>query len=421
MNKKFFYFILSVLLLVNYNAFSKNINIVAKVNDQIITNVDLDNRLKMAIVISGLPYEEEIKNRLKKQVLKVLVDEKLKIQEAAKLGIFVSNDELIQEINILEKRLNIPSNTLIKEYEKKNVPKETIHNQLKAQLMWQKLLYAFYIKSLKISEKQISEALDNYIKNSGKQEYNFSEIFISFSNDEEKEMAKSRIDSLYAQANQANFSLLAEQFSEGAVIYENNQNNWTTSTALNDEISNLLSATRVGEVSFPIEKDTGYSIYLLHDRRKIKNISKEQTFFDLSQIYFKIDNETNINTVNYYTEMVSTFRDTIIGCDDLEALINQLDDGFGGKMGIVSGESIEKKFLEVLKKLPVGKLSNVVKSETGLHSLMLCSTPKENTLESIKINLENKIRSSKINNASEVILERIRKKSLVELESYESK
>ena len=119
--------------------------------------------------------------------------------------------------------------------------------------------------------------------------------------------------------------------------------------------------------------------------------------------------------------MISTFRDTIIGCDDLEALINQLDDGFGGKMGIVSGESIEKKFLEVLKKLPVGKLSNVVKSETGLHSLMLCSTPKENTLESIKINLENKIRSSKINNASEVILERIRKKSLVELESYESK
>ena len=44
--------------------FSVEIKIIAKVNNQIITNIDLENRLNLAMAMANIPDEAEIKNRL---------------------------------------------------------------------------------------------------------------------------------------------------------------------------------------------------------------------------------------------------------------------------------------------------------------------------------------------------------------------
>ena len=54
------------------------LTIIAKVNNEIITNIDLENRLKMALDLSKLPDEKEIKERLKPRVLDSLINETLK-------------------------------------------------------------------------------------------------------------------------------------------------------------------------------------------------------------------------------------------------------------------------------------------------------------------------------------------------------
>ena len=58
----------------------------------------------MALDLSKLPDEEEIKNKLQPRVLDGLINETLKIQEANRLGIFVTNQEVTQQINRLESR-----------------------------------------------------------------------------------------------------------------------------------------------------------------------------------------------------------------------------------------------------------------------------------------------------------------------------
>ena len=50
--------------------FSIEIRIIAKVNNQIITNIDLENRLNLALAIAKIPDEIEVRNSLKEQVLK---------------------------------------------------------------------------------------------------------------------------------------------------------------------------------------------------------------------------------------------------------------------------------------------------------------------------------------------------------------
>ena len=58
------------------------IEILAKVNNEIITNIDLEYRLNLALAISDMPNEAKLKEQFKKQILNLLIDENLKIQEA---------------------------------------------------------------------------------------------------------------------------------------------------------------------------------------------------------------------------------------------------------------------------------------------------------------------------------------------------
>ena len=161
---------------------AKDIRIAARVNDEIITTIDLESRLLMAMELSNIPDDPEIKNRLKDQVLKVLIEESLKIQEANKLGIFITSEELESAIQNLENSLGFERGTLIKNYASKNIPEITIYNQVRAQLLWQKMINILVVKTINVSDEQTSEAFNLFIKNSGEREYNFSEIFVSFSN-----------------------------------------------------------------------------------------------------------------------------------------------------------------------------------------------------------------------------------------------
>ena len=83
------------------------------------------------------------------------------------------------EINRLEQRLKLPKNSLINNFKEKNIPEITIYNQIRGQLLWNKVISYTIANNITISNNQKEEALQNFITNSGEVEYNLSEIFIS--------------------------------------------------------------------------------------------------------------------------------------------------------------------------------------------------------------------------------------------------
>ncbi len=387
------------------------VKIIAKVNNEIITNVDLENRLKMALELSNLPDEDDIKERLKPRVLDSLINESLKIQEANRLGVLVTNKEVIDQINRLENRLNLQNNTLLANYKKKEIPEITILNQIRSQLLWEKILYGVVIKNITVSEKNILETYNTLLQKSGETEYNISEIFISANNLE----AEQKINSIYSRLNNQNFFALAEQFSDGVVFMENFRNNWIRESLLDEKIRDGISGLNVSEISYPIKSSSGYHIILLNDKRKTKKIKENQTIYDLSQILFKIDSIENDNTKNYYESFLSNLRDIIIGCSDLKKLIEEIPEGFGGELGKIDSKNIENSFLEVLVGLPVGRLSEPVITDDGIHGLMLCSPVISNTFTQLKQSIEISLRQKKIDNAAQSLLNRIKRKALIEL------
>ena len=64
------------------------------VNDEPITSFDIDQRLRLVIAISGGIRTEEEFLRVREQVIRSMVDEKLEIQEAKQFELEISDAEL---------------------------------------------------------------------------------------------------------------------------------------------------------------------------------------------------------------------------------------------------------------------------------------------------------------------------------------
>ena len=77
-----FSFLLSLTLMTGDARAQDVLGIAAVVNDKVISAYDLGMRLKLVVVFSDLPNTAETRQRLIPQVLRMLIDEELKRQEA---------------------------------------------------------------------------------------------------------------------------------------------------------------------------------------------------------------------------------------------------------------------------------------------------------------------------------------------------
>ena len=217
-------------------------------------NIDLEYRLNLAIELSNIPNEIKFRKQIRQQILNLLIDENLKIQEAEKYGILISSAEVYSEISRLEERLKLPKDSLIQNFKKKNIPEIVIYNQIRGQLLWNKIISYRIANNISISNKQTEEALQNFIKSSGEVEYNISEIFISFTSNNLENSSEEKIYSIYNKVNSSNFAILAQQFSDGAL----NINNWYRESALNPQIIKAIKNLQIGNISDLIKTNSGF-------------------------------------------------------------------------------------------------------------------------------------------------------------------
>ena len=91
---------------------AQSINIAAVVNDDVISIFDLSQRIGLIITFSNLPNTPETQQRIAPDVLRRLIVEKLHLQEAERLEIEVSEDDIANAIRNMEKKSDIPPNGL---------------------------------------------------------------------------------------------------------------------------------------------------------------------------------------------------------------------------------------------------------------------------------------------------------------------
>ena len=273
MNKIKFICTLIILLTLSVKSYSnENIHIVYKVNNQIITNADIEKEYQYLISLNN-----QIKNLDKVKVLEIskesALKEKIKKIELAK---YFDLETLDLNIDIylqnFYKKLNINNDTEFKQYLKgNNMSLDYVKTKIQIEILWNQLIYDRYIAQINIDRDELKKKLDEASNGLNQKIYSLSEILFDKENNSSFEKKLENIGQSISEIgfnNTANIYSISDSSKFGGKI------GWVDEKKLSKKIIQELQSLEAGQYTKPIQ--TGSSFLIL----KIEEIKYEKAMFN---------------------------------------------------------------------------------------------------------------------------------------------
>ena len=248
---------------------SEEIKIKVKIQNEIITNIDIENEKKYLIFLN--PKLEELDNeRFNKIAKDSLITEIVKKNELKKFVDINQEDEFINriEINLLKQKNIKDRSEFIKILNGKNLEYKTIKKKLKIESLWNQLIYNKNINNVKINPKELKKKILKEIENNEKKfEYNLSEIVIMENMNEKLEDTILKINENIAEIgfeNTANIFSLSNTAKNGGLI------GWVNELQLSKKIITQIGKMKVEQISDPIKIQNGYLILKVNNKKEFK-------------------------------------------------------------------------------------------------------------------------------------------------------
>ena len=167
------------------------LGIAAIVNDAVISKYDLDQRVRLVVATSGLQPTRENIERIREQVLRSLVDEKLQMQEAERLELEVDDEEVDESITGIAQRAGMTSEEIVEYLDESGVNEAALRTQITADVAWNRVIGARFAPLVQIGDDEIDETLARINSDASQVQFQLAEIYLSFDNpSQEREMAQ---------------------------------------------------------------------------------------------------------------------------------------------------------------------------------------------------------------------------------------
>lgn len=243
--------------------------IAAVVNADAVSASDLEDRMRLVMISSGMPDNQDIRERLKPQILSVLIDEKLKLQEAARLEIAVTPEDVAQGFASLAGQNNFTPDQFRAVLTKEGLSVKTLEDQIQSQIAWSKVIQNLLQPQVTVTDNEVDAVIARLKADEGKAEYQVSEIFLPVDSPEGETDVRNLADKLIRQImdNHAPFGRVAEQFSQSPGAARGGDMGWVQQGQLAQELDSALAQMNEGEVSKPVRSLAGYHVLLLRKKR----------------------------------------------------------------------------------------------------------------------------------------------------------
>ena len=379
--------------------------IAAVVNDDIVTTHDLRQRTLFMIATTGIERTEEAIARAQQQALRNLVDEHIQIQESDKYEQTISDEEINQSVARLIGRNGLDPNEVVQRLAQAGVSIETLRDQVRSEIAWQRIINGLYGSRIRISDAQIDETLNRLTANASKPNYRVAEIYIEATEDiggmdGAMEGAHAMVQQV---ADGAPFPLLAQQFSSSPTATKGGDMGWVREGELRPELDQIIQQMEKGNLSKPIQVPGGVYVIALLD----KKISEADTVYKLKQV--RIDNED----VAAATSQLIALKDTLKSCDALKEDVDALDGVEQADMGEIKSSELTDSVLSVLESTDVGSLSDPIERPGGAASIMVCSREASGTDIPTRDQIEDRLMDQQLAQASKRHLRDLRRSATV--------
>lgn len=398
--------ILTLVFSTNNLSMSQDIQAIsAIVNDEVISRYDVQQRIKLIIVTSGIQPTQENVSRLEKQAIRALVNEKIQLQEAIKLDVPTSSEEIDLMLRRIASGNEMSAEEIINFISSNGVNSETLLNQIKAELLWNKIVRGRFGSYINISEDEISIVYNRTIESLDREQYDISEIFIGFESKEEEvdalNLAKRLIEQL---KNGASFAPVAQQFSQASSSGQGGYIGWVAEGQLNSKIVDALKGLNNKQISDPIKTVNGFYVVRLNEKAEAggKNYMRNQ--YDLISITFDKDRKTE----------AQNFSNDFISCKRLDSLLEKYQEREVNLIGKrILSELPTDLHSELLSK-EAGDTLNLRYSNDYIDLILICDRKDDIGIEVSRESIEDNLYAQKMGMMSRRHLRDLRRDAVIE-------
>lgn len=245
------------------------LRIVALVNDEAITAVDLSIRTQMTMVSAGLQDTPETRQRLVPQVLRALIDDRIRQKAADDAGIDVPQARIDERVARLAENNNLGADQFREALRQSGLDPAWLEDQIRTDIAWTMLINRKFRPTVQITESDVDAAERRLRESQGQPEYRVAEIFLAINDPTDADAVRDSAERLLEQLKAGgDFGAIARQFSQSATARQGGSLGWVRSGDLASDLDRAIKSLEPGSIAGPIRSDGGYHIVQLVDRRE---------------------------------------------------------------------------------------------------------------------------------------------------------
>jgi peptidyl-prolyl cis-trans isomerase SurA len=351
-----------------------SLRIAAVVNEDIITELDVYMRLRMALLSAKLQDNDETRRRLLPQVLRNLIDDRLKLQEAKRQGIKVNPADVEKRINALAERNNMTREELESFLKGNGILVDAIADQVTADLSWARLVQRTLRPRIVITDQEINDEVARMKATQGQTEYKMYQIFLAVDAPDQESGVRDSAERLMEQLRAgADFESLAQEFSQDEGALKGGNWGWQRLDQMDPAVAKEIQLTPAGELVGPIRGTGGYYIAFAKETRIAGASDTGSGSVTVKQILWSLPSNAAENEVNRATSQAKTIAGKIENCGQMPQVAQEATPGVYRELGSVPVADLPQQVQSVAINQPIDMPSGPIRTSQGIGLYLICS------------------------------------------------
>jgi peptidyl-prolyl cis-trans isomerase SurA len=356
--------------------------VAAIVNDSVISEYDVRQRMGLFFATTGTRPTEENKKEMRPQVLQELESERLQLLEAQKKNVTVSSGDVDAAIDEILKENNLKKEQLEQIFARGGVHMSTFRAQIAAQLAWSKLVGGVYGDELNITDEKIDQRLREIKASATKPHFLVAEIFQAVDTPEQDDKVKKDIQGIDDQLHiGAPFPAVARQFSQSPTASQGGDLGWLSEGDLPPVLNDVVLKMNPGDISDPIRGTGGYYILMLRDKQlpagtKIAPVKIEPTgppgTLPLGRVLLPIGPNPPKALVENAVKAAQYVRVQITSCAKIPEILKKLPGAVYMNLGQMRVTDLSPQIQGEVNKTGPGESTDPFQSPAGIELIVRC-------------------------------------------------
>ena len=353
--------------------FASTVSVVAVVNGEAITNIDVENRLAYLLSATGLKLTEDNEAQLRDDVLNMLIDDKLKFIEVKRLAPGLIEAGAQQAREMVDDTYKTDTKSSGQNLRELGLDRQIIEQKVSADLIWSTLLRDRHKNQFDNADKLANQALARIKDDLSQPQVRLSEIVLAPTKDRptsaNMEVAQQMIDAIVQGAD---FAAIASQYSAAGSGKDGGKLGWIVINTLPEDLASAIEQAPSGAVLGPINQDGVVYILRKEGVRAKGLIDPSQAIITIARALLPLPADSSSSDQLIAAGEIKKMTETATSCAEIDIINTKLGSGQPSYVYDLELATVTPNLRAIIEKLQVGEATEPLNFAEGMVVIMVC-------------------------------------------------